>query len=108
MNCFAVLGSIAIYFGIMFDLHSAGIHVLFPSVFTFTGESCFPAVGTGGGSLLTRLVLVDRRGVQRAAAALPVADRAPDRGHQPAAGHLHPVPAPHHLAFRRGQGGSRC
>ncbi|XP_045922026.1 phospholipid-transporting ATPase IC [Micropterus dolomieu] len=37
VNCFAVLGSIAIYFGIMFDLHSAGIHVIFPSYFTFTG-----------------------------------------------------------------------
>ncbi|KAG7498592.1 phospholipid-transporting ATPase IC [Solea senegalensis] len=37
VNCFAVLGSIAIYFGIMFDIHSAGIHVLFPSPFTFTG-----------------------------------------------------------------------
>lgn len=38
VNCFAVLGSIAIYFGIMFDLHSAGIHVIFPSYFTFTGQ----------------------------------------------------------------------
>ncbi|XP_063066751.1 phospholipid-transporting ATPase IC [Engraulis encrasicolus] len=37
VNCFAVLGSIALYFGIMFDIHSAGIHVLFPSAFTFTG-----------------------------------------------------------------------
>ncbi|KAG7477124.1 hypothetical protein MATL_G00090800 [Megalops atlanticus] len=37
VNCFAVLGSIAIYFGIMFDIHSAGIHVIFPSAFTFTG-----------------------------------------------------------------------
>nr|XP_046230530.1 phospholipid-transporting ATPase IC [Scatophagus argus] len=37
VNCFAVLGSIAIYFGIMFDIHSAGIHVIFPSQFTFTG-----------------------------------------------------------------------
>uniref|UniRef100_A0A7N6BQJ8 Phospholipid-transporting ATPase n=1 Tax=Anabas testudineus TaxID=64144 RepID=A0A7N6BQJ8_ANATE len=37
VNCFAVLGSIAIYFGIMFDFHSGGIHVIFPSVFTFTG-----------------------------------------------------------------------
>uniref|UniRef100_A0A3Q2D8I2 P-type phospholipid transporter n=2 Tax=Cyprinodon variegatus TaxID=28743 RepID=A0A3Q2D8I2_CYPVA len=36
---FAVLGSIAIYFGIMFDIHSAGIHVIFPSVFTFTGAA---------------------------------------------------------------------
>uniref|UniRef100_A0A8C4DL60 Phospholipid-transporting ATPase n=1 Tax=Dicentrarchus labrax TaxID=13489 RepID=A0A8C4DL60_DICLA len=39
VNCFAVLGSIAIYFGIMFDIHSAGIHVLFPSAFTFTGAA---------------------------------------------------------------------
>ncbi|MBN3314889.1 AT8B1 ATPase, partial [Atractosteus spatula] len=37
VNCFAVLGSIAIYFGIMFDIHSAGIHVILPSAFTFTG-----------------------------------------------------------------------
>uniref|UniRef100_A0AAR2JQ77 Phospholipid-transporting ATPase n=1 Tax=Pygocentrus nattereri TaxID=42514 RepID=A0AAR2JQ77_PYGNA len=37
VNCFAVLGSIAIYFGVMFDIQSAGIHVLFPSAFTFTG-----------------------------------------------------------------------
>ncbi|KAM8872326.1 phospholipid-transporting ATPase IC [Synchiropus picturatus] len=39
VNCFAVLGSIAIYFGIMFDIHSAGIHVIFPSAFTFTGAA---------------------------------------------------------------------
>lgn len=39
VNCFAVLGSIAIYFGIMFDIHSAGIHVIFPTVFTFTGAA---------------------------------------------------------------------
>lgn len=37
VNCFAVLGSIALYFGVMFDIHSAGIHVIFPSAFTFTG-----------------------------------------------------------------------
>ncbi|XP_018604035.2 phospholipid-transporting ATPase IC isoform X1 [Scleropages formosus] len=37
VNFFAVLGSIAIYFGIMFDIHSAGIHVIFTSAFTFTG-----------------------------------------------------------------------
>ncbi|XP_030599115.1 phospholipid-transporting ATPase IC isoform X1 [Archocentrus centrarchus] len=37
VNCFAVLGSIAIYFGVMFDIHSAGIHVIFTSIFTFTG-----------------------------------------------------------------------
>uniref|UniRef100_A0A3Q2PDI7 Phospholipid-transporting ATPase n=1 Tax=Fundulus heteroclitus TaxID=8078 RepID=A0A3Q2PDI7_FUNHE len=39
VSCFAVLGSIAIYFGVMFDIHSAGIHVIFPSVFTFTGAA---------------------------------------------------------------------
>ncbi|KAL6097333.1 atp8b1 [Pungitius sinensis] len=39
VNCFAVLGSIAIYFGVMFDIHSAGIHVLFTSAFTFTGAA---------------------------------------------------------------------
>nr|XP_055036870.1 phospholipid-transporting ATPase IC [Misgurnus anguillicaudatus] len=39
VNFFAVLGSIAIYFGIMFDIHSAGIHVIFPSTFTFTGAA---------------------------------------------------------------------
>ncbi|KAM6901089.1 LOW QUALITY PROTEIN: phospholipid-transporting ATPase IC [Lycodopsis pacificus] len=39
VNCFAVLGSIAIYFGIMFDIHSAGIHVIFPALFTFTGAA---------------------------------------------------------------------
>ncbi|XP_051960985.1 phospholipid-transporting ATPase IC [Xyrauchen texanus] len=39
VNFFAVLGSIAIYFGIMFDMHSAGIHVIFPSTFTFTGAA---------------------------------------------------------------------
>uniref|UniRef100_A0A671PUP5 Phospholipid-transporting ATPase n=1 Tax=Sinocyclocheilus anshuiensis TaxID=1608454 RepID=A0A671PUP5_9TELE len=37
VNFFAVLGSIAIYFGVMFDIHSAGIHVIFPTTFTFTG-----------------------------------------------------------------------
>ncbi|KAF5903013.1 phospholipid-transporting ATPase IC, partial [Clarias magur] len=37
VNCFAVLGSIAIYFGVMFDIQSAGIHVIFPSFFKFTG-----------------------------------------------------------------------
>lgn len=42
VNAFSVFGSIAIYFGITFDLHSAGIHVLFPSAFQFTGQSlCF-------------------------------------------------------------------
>uniref|UniRef100_A0A672NNA7 Phospholipid-transporting ATPase n=1 Tax=Sinocyclocheilus grahami TaxID=75366 RepID=A0A672NNA7_SINGR len=39
VNFFAVLGSIAIYFGIMFDIHSAGIHVIFPTTFTFTGAA---------------------------------------------------------------------
>nr|XP_033789630.1 phospholipid-transporting ATPase IC [Geotrypetes seraphini]XP_033789640.1 phospholipid-transporting ATPase IC [Geotrypetes seraphini]XP_033789649.1 phospholipid-transporting ATPase IC [Geotrypetes seraphini]XP_033789659.1 phospholipid-transporting ATPase IC [Geotrypetes seraphini]XP_033789667.1 phospholipid-transporting ATPase IC [Geotrypetes seraphini]XP_033789675.1 phospholipid-transporting ATPase IC [Geotrypetes seraphini]XP_033789682.1 phospholipid-transporting ATPase IC [Geotrypetes s len=39
VNAFSVFGSIAIYFGIMFDLHSAGIHVLFPSTFIFTGAA---------------------------------------------------------------------
>ncbi|XP_068190738.1 phospholipid-transporting ATPase IC [Antennarius striatus] len=39
VNCFAVLGSIAIYFGIMFDIHSAGIHVISSSIFTFTGAA---------------------------------------------------------------------
>ncbi|XP_076020079.1 phospholipid-transporting ATPase IC [Genypterus blacodes] len=39
VNCFAVLGSIAIYFGITFDVQSAGIHVIFPSIFTFTGAA---------------------------------------------------------------------
>ncbi|KAM4707627.1 phospholipid-transporting ATPase IC-like isoform 1-T2 [Discoglossus pictus] len=39
VNAFSVFGSIAIYFGIMFDLHSAGIHVLFPSMFIFTGAA---------------------------------------------------------------------
>ncbi|XP_032426565.1 phospholipid-transporting ATPase IC-like [Xiphophorus hellerii] len=34
VSCFAVLGSIAIYFGIMFDIHSAGIHVIFPACST--------------------------------------------------------------------------
>ncbi|CAH2296591.1 phospholipid-transporting ATPase IC [Pelobates cultripes] len=39
VNAFSVFGSIAIYFGIIFDLHSAGIHVLFPSTFIFTGAA---------------------------------------------------------------------
>uniref|UniRef100_A0A8C5LWA3 Phospholipid-transporting ATPase n=1 Tax=Leptobrachium leishanense TaxID=445787 RepID=A0A8C5LWA3_9ANUR len=39
VNAFSVFGSIAIYFGIMFDLHSGGIHVLFPSKFIFTGAA---------------------------------------------------------------------
>uniref|UniRef100_A0A8C5FUS8 Phospholipid-transporting ATPase n=1 Tax=Gadus morhua TaxID=8049 RepID=A0A8C5FUS8_GADMO len=39
VNCFAVLCSMAIYFGIMFDIHSAGIHVIFPTYFTFTGTA---------------------------------------------------------------------
>ncbi|XP_069780089.1 phospholipid-transporting ATPase IC isoform X3 [Narcine bancroftii] len=39
INAFSVFGSIVLYFAIMFDLHSAGIHILFPSVFTFTGAA---------------------------------------------------------------------
>ncbi|XP_077050771.1 phospholipid-transporting ATPase IC [Siphateles boraxobius] len=39
VNFFAVLGSIALYFGVMFDIHSAGIHVIFPATFTFTGAA---------------------------------------------------------------------
>ncbi|NWW76620.1 AT8B1 ATPase, partial [Climacteris rufus] len=39
VNAFSVFGSIALYFGITFDFHSAGIHVLFPSGFQFTGQS---------------------------------------------------------------------
>uniref|UniRef100_UPI00398E54CE phospholipid-transporting ATPase IC isoform X1 n=2 Tax=Pristiophorus japonicus TaxID=55135 RepID=UPI00398E54CE len=39
VNAFSVFGSIILYFAIMFDLHSAGIHILFPSVFTFTGAA---------------------------------------------------------------------
>ncbi|KAF2988531.1 hypothetical protein EK904_005511 [Melospiza melodia maxima] len=39
VNAFSVFGSIAVYFGLTFDFHSAGIHVLFPSVFHFTGAA---------------------------------------------------------------------
>ncbi|XP_036177631.1 phospholipid-transporting ATPase IC isoform X2 [Myotis myotis] len=39
VNAFSIFGSIALYFGIMFDLHSAGIHVLFPAAFKFTGTA---------------------------------------------------------------------
>ncbi|XP_053150642.1 phospholipid-transporting ATPase IC isoform X2 [Hemicordylus capensis] len=39
VNAFSIFGSIALYFGIMFDLHSAGIHVLFPAFFQFTGTA---------------------------------------------------------------------
>uniref|UniRef100_A0A8D0HF46 Phospholipid-transporting ATPase n=1 Tax=Sphenodon punctatus TaxID=8508 RepID=A0A8D0HF46_SPHPU len=39
VNAFSIFGSIALYFGIMFDIHSAGIHVLFPSAFQFTGTA---------------------------------------------------------------------
>uniref|UniRef100_A0A672HW60 Phospholipid-transporting ATPase n=1 Tax=Salarias fasciatus TaxID=181472 RepID=A0A672HW60_SALFA len=56
VSCFAVLGSIAIYFGIMFDIHSAGIHVLLPSVFTFTD-------GAGAGREEEALGLPARRPV---------------------------------------------
>ncbi|XP_008941220.1 PREDICTED: phospholipid-transporting ATPase IC, partial [Merops nubicus] len=39
VNAFSVFGSIALYFGITFDFHSAGIHILFPSGFQFTGTA---------------------------------------------------------------------
>uniref|UniRef100_A0A672UKZ7 Phospholipid-transporting ATPase n=1 Tax=Strigops habroptila TaxID=2489341 RepID=A0A672UKZ7_STRHB len=39
VNAFSVFGSIALYFGVTFDFHSAGIHVLFPSGFQFTGTA---------------------------------------------------------------------
>ncbi|XP_053909336.1 phospholipid-transporting ATPase IC isoform X2 [Cuculus canorus] len=39
VNAFSVFGSIALYFGITFDFHSAGIHILFPSAFQFTGTA---------------------------------------------------------------------
>ncbi|KAM6301570.1 phospholipid-transporting ATPase IC [Podargus strigoides] len=39
VNAFSVFGSIALYFGITFDFHSAGIHILFPSSFQFTGTA---------------------------------------------------------------------
>ncbi|XP_054254456.1 phospholipid-transporting ATPase IC [Indicator indicator] len=39
VNAFSIFGSIALYFGITFDFHSAGIHVLFPSGFQFTGAA---------------------------------------------------------------------
>ncbi|XP_066871325.1 phospholipid-transporting ATPase IC isoform X2 [Kogia breviceps] len=39
VNAFSIFGSIAIYFGVMFDFHSAGIHVLLPSAFQFTGTA---------------------------------------------------------------------
>ncbi|XP_037364368.1 phospholipid-transporting ATPase IC [Talpa occidentalis] len=39
VNAFSIFGSIALYFGIMFDIHSAGMHVLFPSAFQFTGTA---------------------------------------------------------------------
>ncbi|KAJ7420092.1 Phospholipid-transporting ATPase IC [Pitangus sulphuratus] len=39
VNFQAIFGSIALYFGITFDFHSAGIHVLFPSGFQFTGTA---------------------------------------------------------------------
>ncbi|XP_078009369.1 phospholipid-transporting ATPase IC isoform X2 [Phascolarctos cinereus] len=39
VNAFSIFGSIALYFGVMFDFHSAGIHVLFPSAFQFTGTA---------------------------------------------------------------------
>ncbi|KAM9225592.1 phospholipid-transporting ATPase IC [Dugong dugon] len=39
VNAFSIFGSIALYFGIMFDFHSAGIHVILPSAFQFTGTA---------------------------------------------------------------------
>ncbi|XP_044287466.1 phospholipid-transporting ATPase IC [Varanus komodoensis] len=39
VNAFSIFGSIALYFGITFDLHSSGIHVLFPAAFQFTGTA---------------------------------------------------------------------
>ncbi|KAH0627846.1 hypothetical protein JD844_008353 [Phrynosoma platyrhinos] len=39
VNAFSIFGSIALYFGITFDIHSSGIHVLFPSAFQFTGTA---------------------------------------------------------------------
>nr|XP_003406331.1 phospholipid-transporting ATPase IC isoform X2 [Loxodonta africana] len=39
VNAFSIFGSIALYFGIMFDFHSAGIHVILPSTFQFTGTA---------------------------------------------------------------------
>uniref|UniRef100_A0A8C4L863 Phospholipid-transporting ATPase n=1 Tax=Equus asinus asinus TaxID=83772 RepID=A0A8C4L863_EQUAS len=44
VNAFSIFGSIALYFGIMFDFHSAGIHVLLPSAFTFTDSEASQAV----------------------------------------------------------------
>uniref|UniRef100_A0A8C7F4G3 Phospholipid-transporting ATPase n=1 Tax=Oncorhynchus kisutch TaxID=8019 RepID=A0A8C7F4G3_ONCKI len=52
VNCFAVLCSIAIYFGIMFDIHSAGIHVIFPSTFTFTELQVWVPPFTALGNML--------------------------------------------------------
>ncbi|NWQ71690.1 AT8B1 ATPase, partial [Neopipo cinnamomea] len=58
VNAFSVFGSIALYFGITFDLHSAGIHILFPSGFQFTGQSSWPVVlGPVPGSFATRSFL---------------------------------------------------
>uniref|UniRef100_A0A7N9DGS3 Phospholipid-transporting ATPase n=1 Tax=Macaca fascicularis TaxID=9541 RepID=A0A7N9DGS3_MACFA len=48
VNAFSIFGSIALYFGIMFDFHSAGIHVLFPSIFQFTDPEASQAVEGGG------------------------------------------------------------
>uniref|UniRef100_A0A8C6TSW4 Phospholipid-transporting ATPase n=1 Tax=Neogobius melanostomus TaxID=47308 RepID=A0A8C6TSW4_9GOBI len=106
VNCFAVLGSIAIYFGIMFDIHSAGIHVIFPAYFTFTGQYRSDACLTLHihSSKLNPHACVCRGRLQRAPPALPVVDNRADRGHQPAARHLHPVPLKDHLALGRRPG----
>lgn len=47
VNAFSIFGSIALYFGIMFDFHSAGIHVLFPSAFQFTGWYFLNSINKG-------------------------------------------------------------
>ncbi|XP_032809728.2 phospholipid-transporting ATPase IC-like isoform X1 [Petromyzon marinus] len=39
LNTFSIFGSIALYFAIMFDLHSDGLHYIFPSNFKFTGTA---------------------------------------------------------------------
>ncbi|NWR39145.1 AT8B1 ATPase, partial [Tachuris rubrigastra] len=57
VNAFSVFGSIALYFGITFDFHSAGIHVLFPSGFQFTGQSSwFVVLGPVSGSFVTHFL----------------------------------------------------
>ncbi|KAM4707629.1 phospholipid-transporting ATPase IC-like [Discoglossus pictus] len=39
VNAFSVFGSIAIYFGVMYDVHSAGLFLLLPSLGMFTGAA---------------------------------------------------------------------